>query len=147
MRKLSWKEHSLNCQVCSFLAVLMSGLMPRSTPTFWWMLRAIVSTSPLASWRAPVTSTCAGSPLMCRNATWSLDLGHTTAGFWTSRCLMWTYLHTYLMESGILLVRKLQPWKQLVPSLTVLVDSLFLVRNRVRKICSDKNIPNKTYFF
>lgn len=70
------------------------------------MHRGTASTSPLASWRAPATSMCVGSPSTFRSVTWSLAPGRTTAGCWTSRCSMWTHPPTYPTESGTLWVWK-----------------------------------------
>lgn len=103
--------------------VPMSGLMPLSTPTYWWTHQAPASTSPLASWRAPATSMCVGSPSTCKSVTWNLAPGHTTAGCWTSRCWMWTHPHTYPMGSGTL-------W----------------VRERLPTSCSQNEVDSKNYF-
>lgn len=88
--------------------VLTSASMPPSTQTSWSMRPVTASTYLLAFWRAPATLTCAGSHSTYRNATWNLVPGRTTAGYWTSRCLTWTLLHTFPTESGTLWVRQSQ---------------------------------------
>lgn len=55
--------------------------------------------------RAPVTLTCAGSPLMSRDVSWNLALGHMEAGPWTWKCWRQISLATLPTESGILLVK------------------------------------------